>query len=152
MSQQENEVIPVKSRWRCCYKIWRPERWSGNAGNALSHFIYQINRPWQRLRTHNRWPFFRRYLRPVDRSHFTEAAAGGELALIRTGDRIEIDVPGRKLNVILSEKEMETRAAEERNRGEKAYKPATRNRVISGALKAYSSLVSSADTGAVRII
>ena len=81
-----------------------------------------------------------------------EAAAGGELALIRTGDRIEIDVPGRKLNVILSEKEMETRAAEERNRGEKAYKPATRNRVISGALKAYSSLVSSADTGAVRII
>ena len=81
-----------------------------------------------------------------------EAAAGGKLALIRTGDRIEIDVPGRKLNVVLSEKEMEARAAEERNRGEKAYKPATRNRVISGALKAYSALVSSADTGAVRII
>jgi len=81
-----------------------------------------------------------------------EAAAGGELALIRTGDRIEIDVLARKINVALTDKELEARAAEERNKGEKAYKPATRNRVISGALKAYSSLVSSADTGAVRII
>jgi dihydroxy-acid dehydratase len=81
-----------------------------------------------------------------------EAAAGGELALVRSGDIIEIDVPGRKINVALTTKELEARAEEEMNKGENAYRPATRKREISGALKAYALLVSSADTGAVRII
>jgi dihydroxy-acid dehydratase len=81
-----------------------------------------------------------------------EAAAGGELALVRTGDRIEIDVPGRKINLALMANELEARAVEENKKGEKAYKPAARSREISAALKAYALLVSSADTGAVRII
>jgi dihydroxy-acid dehydratase len=81
-----------------------------------------------------------------------EAAAGGELALVRTGDIIEIDVPGRKLNVALTSKELEARVEEENKKGEKAYRPKARNREISGALKAYALLVSSADTGAVRMI
>jgi dihydroxy-acid dehydratase len=81
-----------------------------------------------------------------------EAAAEGELALVRSGDLIEIDVPGRKINVALTAMELEARAEEEKKKGEKAYKPAARKREISVALKAYALLVSSADTGAVRMI
>ena len=81
-----------------------------------------------------------------------EAASGGELALIRNGDRILIDIPGRKINVDLTEKELKNRQKEEELKGDKAYKPATRNRIIPTSLKAYAALVSSADLGAVRII
>jgi dihydroxy-acid dehydratase len=81
-----------------------------------------------------------------------EAASGGELALIRTGDLIVINIPGRKINVDLSENELKSRQKEEELKGDKAYKPSTRNRVIPSSLKAYAALVSSADLGAVRII
>ena len=52
-----------------------------------------------------------------------EAAAGGPLALIRSGDMIEVDVPGRSIHVELSDEELETRKKEwepaelESNRG-----------------------------------
>jgi dihydroxy-acid dehydratase len=81
-----------------------------------------------------------------------EAASGGELALLRNGDRIDIDIPGRKINVVLPEGELLKRQEEEMNKGEKAYTPSKRNRQISKALKAYSALVSSADLGAIRQI
>jgi len=81
-----------------------------------------------------------------------EAASGGELALIRTGDRIEIDISGRKINVIISDKELKMRQEEEESKGDRAYKPEKRDRVISSALKAYAATVSSADLGAVRLI
>jgi dihydroxy-acid dehydratase len=81
-----------------------------------------------------------------------EAASKGEIALLKTGDRIEIDVPARRINVLLSDDELKVRRKEEDLKGEKAYKPEKRNRVISGALKAYAANVSSADTGAVRLI
>ncbi len=81
-----------------------------------------------------------------------EAASGGELALVRTGDRIEIDISRRKINVLLSDEELKIRKKEEESKGEKAYQPANRNRVISSALKAYAANVSSADLGAVRLI
>ncbi len=81
-----------------------------------------------------------------------EAAAGGELALLRKGDRIEIDIAGRKINVILSDNELKKRHEEEKLKGEKAFKPEARNRVISSSLKAYAANVSSADLGAVRLI
>jgi dihydroxy-acid dehydratase len=81
-----------------------------------------------------------------------EAAAGGELALLRTGDRIEIDIPGRKINVLLSETELKERDRVEKLKGEKAFMPESRNRAVPSSLKAYASLVSSADMGAVRLI
>ncbi len=81
-----------------------------------------------------------------------EAASGGELALIRTGDRIEIDISGRKINVLLSDAELKLRQNEEELKGDKAYKPENRDRVISSALKAYAANVSSADLGAIRLI
>ncbi|MFZ0283428.1 MAG: dihydroxy-acid dehydratase, partial [Bacteroidales bacterium] len=81
-----------------------------------------------------------------------EAAAKGEIAIIRSGDTIEIDVMERKINVMLSAEEITLRQKQEETKGDKAYKPGKRNRVIPASLKAYSALVSSADLGAVRII
>jgi dihydroxy-acid dehydratase len=81
-----------------------------------------------------------------------EAAAGGELGLLRKGDTIEIEIKGRKINVLLTEDELLKREKEEISKGEKAFKPQNRKREISGALKLYAAHVSSADLGAVRLI
>jgi dihydroxy-acid dehydratase len=81
-----------------------------------------------------------------------EAAAGGNIGLILDGDIIEIDIPNRSINVKVSEEVLEERRQEEIARGKDAFKPKDRNRVVSKALRAYASLVSSADKGAVRMI
>jgi len=78
-----------------------------------------------------------------------EAAAGGEIALIADGDIIDIDIPARSVNVVLPQGELEQRR---KIAAEKGYKPSMRNRQISKALKAYASMVTSADTGAIREI
>ena len=71
-----------------------------------------------------------------------EAAAGGNIGKIVTGDIIDIDIPGRTINVRLSDEELAARPMT----------PVTRQREVSKALKAYASLVSSADKGAIRLI
>ena len=81
-----------------------------------------------------------------------EAAAGGNIGLIHDGDRIEIDIPNRSINVLVSEEVLLSRRNEEEFRGKDAFKPKDRNRVVSKALRAYASMVSSADKGAVRMI
>jgi dihydroxy-acid dehydratase len=81
-----------------------------------------------------------------------EAAAGGNIGLVKDNDRIEINIPERTIKVLVSEEELEKRREEELQRGAKAFTPPHRQRVISKALKAYASMVSSADKGAVRMI
>ncbi|MBR1436520.1 MAG: dihydroxy-acid dehydratase [Bacteroidales bacterium] len=81
-----------------------------------------------------------------------EAAAGGNIGLLRDGDMISIDIPARSMNVALSEEQLAERRQEELSRGKLAFTPPRRNREVSKSLKAYASLVSSADNGAVRII
>ncbi|MFR9534367.1 MAG: dihydroxy-acid dehydratase [Rikenellaceae bacterium] len=81
-----------------------------------------------------------------------EAAAGGNVGLLRSGDTIEIDIPNRTLNVALSDEQLAQRRADEESRGAEAFKPHDRDREVSTALKIYASMVSSADKGAVRII
>jgi dihydroxy-acid dehydratase len=81
-----------------------------------------------------------------------EAASGGEIALIRNGDIIEIDIPKRSINLRLSQKELEGRLSEELAKGEDAFSPLGRTRNISQALRAYALFAASADKGAVRII
>lgn len=81
-----------------------------------------------------------------------EAAAGGNIGLVRDGDIIDIDIPNRTINVRLSDDELAERRKEEEKRGRKAFTPPTRNRVVSKSLKAYAAMVSSADKGAIRII
>jgi len=81
-----------------------------------------------------------------------EAASGGAIALIENGDRIEIDVSGRKINVLITDEELKLRQKKQELKGDKAFKPEKRDRVISSALKAYALNVSSADIGAIRLI
>jgi len=81
-----------------------------------------------------------------------EAAAGGEIALVEDGDKIVIDIPGRKIEWIVSDEVLEERIAKQKARGIDAYKPTSRVREISRALKAYAQNVSSADKGAIRMI
>ena len=71
-----------------------------------------------------------------------EAAAGGNIGKIVDGDIIEIDIPNRSINVKLSDEEL----------AERPMAPVTRNRVVSRSLRAYASMVSSADKGGVRMI
>lgn len=71
-----------------------------------------------------------------------EAAAGGAIGKVQDGDIIEIDIPNRSINVRLSDEELAARPMT----------PMTRNRVVPKSLKAYASMVSSADKGGVRLI
>ena len=71
-----------------------------------------------------------------------EAASGGNIGKIVDGDLIEIDIPSRSINVKLSDEELAARPQ----------RPMTRRRVVPKSLKAYASMVSSADKGGVRII
>lgn len=77
-----------------------------------------------------------------------EAAAGGAIGLVRNGDRIRIDIPNRRIDVLLSDEELAKRRAEQDVKGWKPAQP--RKRKVSAALKAYAKLVMSADKGAVR--
>ena len=81
-----------------------------------------------------------------------EAAAGGNIGLVRDGDIIEINIPDRSINVRLSDEELADRRKAEEARGKKAFTPPFRERKISKALMAYAKMVASADKGGVRII
>ena len=71
-----------------------------------------------------------------------EAAAGGNIGKIVDGDIIEIDIPGRSINVRLSAAEL----------AERPLQPVRRNRLVPKSLRAYANMVSSADKGGVRIL
>lgn len=71
-----------------------------------------------------------------------EAAAGGAIGKIIDGDIIEIDIPSRSISVHLSDEELAARPM----------RPLQRKRTVSKALRAYASMVSSADKGGVREI
>jgi dihydroxy-acid dehydratase len=80
-----------------------------------------------------------------------EAAEGGLIGLVQTGDRIEIDIPNRKLHLAVDEAEIARRRAAEEARGADAWKPLEkRPRKVSPALRAYASMATSAAKGAVR--
>jgi dihydroxy-acid dehydratase len=80
-----------------------------------------------------------------------EAASKGAIALVKNGDQIVIDIPNRKIELAVSEQELQQRRIHEESKGEFAYTP-DRVRNVSKALKQYAYFVSSADKGAVREI
>ncbi|MRR50090.1 MAG: dihydroxy-acid dehydratase [Rhodocyclaceae bacterium] len=81
-----------------------------------------------------------------------EAASGGAIGLVQEGDTIEIDIPGRRIHLAVSEAELAKRRAAMEARGSNAWKPVSRQRQVSPALKVYAAMATSADTGAVRDI
>ena len=77
-----------------------------------------------------------------------EAAEGGLIGLVEQGDRIEIDIPNRRIHLAVDEAELERRRAAREAIG---WKPAApRARKVSAALRAYAMLATSAAKGAVR--
>jgi dihydroxy-acid dehydratase len=81
-----------------------------------------------------------------------EAGAGGAIGLIENNDKIEIDIINRSINLLISNEELQSRRKKEEAKDKKAFTPEERERNVSKALKAYASIVSSADRGAVRLI
>jgi len=79
-----------------------------------------------------------------------EAAEGGLIALVATGDPIVIDIPNRVIKLDLDDAVIATRKAEMEARGAKAWKPLGRKRNVSPALRAYAALTTNAARGAVR--
>lgn len=71
-----------------------------------------------------------------------EAAAGGNIGKIIDGDIIDIDIPARAINVLLSDEELAARPQ----------RPVQRQRKVSKALQAYAKMVASADKGGIRIV
>ncbi len=77
-----------------------------------------------------------------------EAATGGAIGLVRDGDRIAIDIPGRTVNLLVSDEEL---AARRKEQDAKGWQPVeTRKRNVTTALRAYAAFATSADKGAVR--
>ncbi|SHN83146.1 dihydroxy-acid dehydratase [Bradyrhizobium erythrophlei] len=81
-----------------------------------------------------------------------EAAEGGLIGLVQDGDRIEIDIPARSINLAVDETELKRRREAMQAKGKNAWKPAKRARKVSTALKAYAALTTSASRGAVRVV
>lgn len=79
-----------------------------------------------------------------------EAAEGGAIGLAQEGDTLEIDIPNRTINLLVSDDELAARRAAMDAKGKDAWKPVDRQRVVSAALRAYAAMTTSADTGAVR--
>ncbi|NJC14261.1 dihydroxy-acid dehydratase [Micromonospora profundi] len=78
-----------------------------------------------------------------------EAASGGLIALVRNGDEIVIDIPGRSIELNVPADELEARRVAEEKR-DKPYTPVDRQRPVSAALRAYASMATSASDGAYR--
>jgi dihydroxy-acid dehydratase len=79
-----------------------------------------------------------------------EAAEGGLIALVNTGDPIEIDIPSRVIRLAVDDAELAKRHEQMVERGKKAWKPLGRKREVSPALRAYAALTTNAARGAVR--
>ncbi|MEZ8106392.1 dihydroxy-acid dehydratase [Vibrio cortegadensis] len=76
-----------------------------------------------------------------------EAASGGTIGLVQQGDIITIDIPNRSITLDVAETELAARRSVQDQQG---WKPVNRQREVSFALKAYASMATSADKGAVR--
>ncbi|MCL2450775.1 MAG: dihydroxy-acid dehydratase, partial [Polyangiaceae bacterium] len=78
-----------------------------------------------------------------------EAADGGAIGLVEEGDRIRIDIPERRIELLVGDDELARRRAAMNARGEGAWRP-RRERHVSPALEAYALMTTSAAQGAVR--
>src|SRR5690606_6718994 len=76
-----------------------------------------------------------------------EAAEGGNIGLVEDGDTIEIDIPNRRIHLVISDEALAARRAAMQARGSQAWQPVDRQREVSQALLAYAALATSADRG-----
>ncbi|WP_082817048.1 dihydroxy-acid dehydratase [Janibacter terrae] len=76
-----------------------------------------------------------------------EAASGGAIGLVKDGDVIEFDIPGRRVNLLVDDEELARRRTEQDAKG---WAPVDRERPVSPALKIFAKFAQSADKGAAR--
>ena len=82
-----------------------------------------------------------------------EAEEGGLIALVESGDHIEIDIPNRKVHLAVGDNVLATRRAAQLARGKAAWTPMKkRPRKVTTALRAYAAFATSAAKGAVRVV
>lgn len=79
-----------------------------------------------------------------------EAAEGGAIGLVQENDMIEIDIPNRTIHLAVSDEELSHRRLKMEEKGKQAWKPLSRERLVSPALRAYAAMSTSAARGAVR--
>ncbi|WP_226016832.1 dihydroxy-acid dehydratase [Novosphingobium sp. FKTRR1] len=80
-----------------------------------------------------------------------EAAEGGTIGLVETGDEVAIDIPGRSITLLVGDDELARRRTAQEARGDDAWTPVKpRPRKVSLALQAYAAMATSAARGAVR--
>ncbi|MDL5167084.1 dihydroxy-acid dehydratase [Proteus faecis] len=79
-----------------------------------------------------------------------EAANGGVIGLVEEGDIVSINIPTREISLKVDDQTLSARRDAQMARGNKAWTPQNRQRQVSFALRAYASLATSADKGAVR--
>jgi dihydroxy-acid dehydratase len=80
-----------------------------------------------------------------------EAAEGGTIGLVEEGDRIRIDIPNRKIELLVDDATLAKRREAMKGKGDKAFQP-NRDRTVSQSLQAYALMTTSAARGAVRDI
>jgi dihydroxy-acid dehydratase len=127
-----------------------PQGRPGHAGNALSDQLSEVEGARQGLRavTDGR---FSGGTSGLSIGHVSpEAAEGGLIALVETGDPILIDIPNRIIRLDLDDALLAARRAAMEDRGAAAWKPFGRKRAVSPALRAYAALTTNAARGAVR--
>ncbi|HKQ83287.1 MAG TPA: dihydroxy-acid dehydratase [Steroidobacteraceae bacterium] len=79
-----------------------------------------------------------------------EAAEGGLIGLVEEGDRIEIDIPNRRIHLAVADEALDQRRRRMEQKGSAAWQPKNRQRYVSAALRAYAAMTTSAAHGAVR--
>jgi len=79
-----------------------------------------------------------------------EAAEGGTVGLVQDGDRIEIDIPRRRIALMVSDSVLAGRRRQMEAKGHRPWQPQQRERPLTMALRAYAALTTSAARGAVR--
>jgi dihydroxy-acid dehydratase len=79
-----------------------------------------------------------------------EAAEGGAIALVQDGDRIRIDIPQRRIELLVPAAELTARRTRLEAKGGTGYAPKLRHRPVPASLQAYAAMTTSAAQGAVR--
>ena len=79
-----------------------------------------------------------------------EAAEGGTIGLVETGDEVQINIPERKIHLNVSDETLAKRRIKQDKNGWIPKKK--RKRKVTAALKAYAALTTSASKGAVRVV
>ena len=117
-----------------------PEGWPGNAGDAGAHGHLGRHGPGLHLRPGDGRAVLRRQPGGLIGHVSPEAAAGGLMAYVQDGDQIAIDIPNHSINLLVSEEEISKR---------KAASVPQPPKQVTGYLKRYRAMVTSANKGAI---